>query len=142
MTGVTAINGNTLLAVFETETTGLFSIASITSTDDGKTWGNRKTIYTPSSPNTSAGAPQIITVGSNLVVSFQTNEDDPAPGGDYVGNTAAKLITSTNGGASWGNKITVGKAISHWPGLQALDATGFLMLFDYGGAKAQKVMLS
>ncbi|KAL6712725.1 hypothetical protein ACLMJK_009663 [Lecanora helva] len=144
MTGVTTISGTKLLAVFETETTGVFSIASITSTDDGKTWGNRRTIYNPSSPNTSAGAPQIATVGTSLAVSFQTNEDQvlTAPASDYVGKVAAKLITSTDGGATWGNKITVGQVQSVWPSLYTLNSASFLMLFDNGGAKAQKISLS
>lgn len=143
MVGVTAISGTTLMAVFESSTVGVFSIVSITSTDDGKTWKNRKTIYTPTSPNTSAGAPQIATIGTTLVVSFQTNEETSltAPAPNYVGNTTTKLITSTNGGASWGNKITVGKAVSVWPGLYALDASNLLVLFDNGGVKSQKVTL-
>lgn len=144
MTGVTTISGSNLMAVFETESTGLFSIAAITSTDDGKTWGNRKTIYTPDSPNTSAGAPQIITIGSYIVVSFQTNEDSElsAPASSYLTNTAAKLIMSGDSGATWGNKITVGNVVSVWPSLCTLDTADFLMLFDNGGAKAQKISLS
>ncbi|KAK4692754.1 hypothetical protein P7C71_g4512, partial [Lecanoromycetidae sp. Uapishka_2] len=144
MTGVTTVSGSNLMAVFETETTGLFSIASITSSNDGITWGDRNTIYTPDSPNTSAGAPQIITVGSNLVVSFQTNEDSDlaAPSSNYLTNTAAKLITSGDEGATWGNKITVGEIVSRWPGLYTLDTANLLMMFDDGGAKAQKVSLS
>lgn len=143
MVGVTAVSGTTLMAVFESSTVGVFSIVSITSTDDGRTWKNRKTVYTPTSPNTSAGAPQIATIGSTLVVSFQTNEESSltAPAPNYVGNTTTKLISSTNGGASWGNKITVGKAVSVWPGLYALDASNLLVLFDNGGVKAQKVLL-
>lgn len=144
MLGVTTISGNTLMAVFETKTTGAFSIGSIISTDDGKTWSNRRTVYTPTNPNTSAGAPQIVTVGSTLAVSFQTDEDTEltAPASDYVGNTTAKLITSTNDGASWGNKITVGQAVSVWPGLYTLDTANLLMLFDNGGVKAQKIVLN
>lgn len=144
MTGVTTVSGSNLLAVFETETTGLFSIASITSADDGKTWGNRTTIYTPTNVNASAGAPQIITVGSTLVVSFQTNEDYgmASPSISYLTNTAAKLITSGNAGSTWGNKLTVGEFVSLWPSLYTLDTADFLMMFDNGGAKAQKVSLS
>lgn len=58
MTGVTSASGVDLMAVFESESEGLFSVKSITSSDDGKTWGNRSTVYTPDSPNTSAGAPR------------------------------------------------------------------------------------
>ena len=70
MTGVVTVSGSTVMAVFESESTGTFTINAITSNDDGKTWGDRKTIYTPSNPNTSAGAPQIVCVGNNLAVSF------------------------------------------------------------------------
>ncbi len=144
MTGVTTISGTTLIAVFETESTGLFTIASITSTDDGKTWGDRKTVYTPDSNFTSAGAPQIITVGGTLVVSFQTNEDSElsAPAPSYVSRTTAKVITSADQGGTWGNKITVGGAVSVWPSLYTLDTASLLMMFDMGGAKAQQISLS
>ena len=144
MTGVATISGSTLMAVFESETNGVFSIFSITSTNNGQTWGNRKTIYTSTNPKASAGAPQIINVGGSLVVSFQTNEDlgSSAPSSSYPTATAAKLITSGNGGATWGNKITVGPASSVWPGLYDIDSTNFLMMFDHGGAKAQHITLS
>lgn len=144
MTGVTTISASNLLAVFETETTGLFTIASIASTDDGQTWGNRTTVYTPSSANTSAGAPQIITVGSTLVVSFQTNEDSvlDAPAESYLTDTAVKLVMSGDAGGTWGSKITVGEVVSVWSGLCILDEARFLMMFDNGGAKAQEIELS
>lgn len=144
MTGVTAISGTKLIAVFESETNGLFTVKSITSSDDGKTWGNRNTVYTPNSPNTSAGAPQIVNVGGTLCVSFMTNEDSTlsAPSSGYTTNTAAKFITSGNGGLTWGNKITVGQVLSVWPGLYSLGKTNLLMLFDNKGAKAQTITLS
>lgn len=144
MTGVTNVAGMDLMAVFESETEGTFSIQSITSSDDGKTWSNRNTVYTPDSANTSAGAPQIVNVGGTLCVSFMTNEDSAlaAPSSGYTTNTAAKLITSGDGGLVWGNKITVGPVLSVWPGLYALAGESLLMLFDNGGAKAQTITLS
>ena len=144
MTGVTTISGTKLMAVFETESQGTFTVSSITSSDDGKTWGNRNTIYTPDSPNTSAGAPQIVNTGGTLCVSFMTNEDSAlsSPSSGYTTNTAAKLITSGDGGLTWGNKITVGQVSSVWPGLYTLSKSSFLMLFDHGGAKAQTITLS
>lgn len=144
MTGVTTISGNRLICVFESETTGAFSIYSITSDDDGKTWGNRQTVYTPANPNTSAGAPQVINVGGTLAVSFITNEDSgassPSPG--YTNQVGVKLVTSGDGAATWGNKITVGQVQSIWAGLIDLDQNSFLVVFDHGGAKAQKVTLN
>lgn len=146
MTGVTAISGTgpNLMAVFESESSGTFNIMAITSSDDGKTWENRQTVYAPDSPNNSAGAPQIITVGGTLGVSFMTNEDVdlPVPSGSYTSNTAAKLITSGDGGATWGNKMTIGQVQSVWPGLYTLDDSSLLMMFDNGGSKAQKITLS
>ena len=144
MTGVVTISGNTVMAVFESESNGLFTIMSITSSDDGKTWGNRATVYTPDSVNTSAGAPQIANVGGKLAVSFMTNEDsqDASPTSSYTSNTAAKFITSGDSGSTWGNKVTVGQVQSVWPGLYTLDESNVLMMFDNGGAKAQKLSLS
>lgn len=146
MTGVAAISGTgpNLMAVFESESGGAFTVMSITSQDDGNTWGDRQTVYVPDSPNTSAGAPQIVNVGGSLGVSFMTNEDSilPAPSGSYTTNTAAKLITSGDGGVTWGNKMTVGQIQSVWPGLYTLDDSNLLMLFDNAGAKAQKITLS
>ncbi len=144
MTGVTTISGTNLMAVFESESDGTFDVDSITSSDDGKTWANRKTVYTPDSPNTSAGAPQIVNVGGTLCVSFMTNEDSnlAAPSNGYTSNTAAKLITSGDGGLTWSSKITVGPVLSAWPGLYALGKASLLMLFDHGGAKSQTITLS
>ena len=144
MTGVATISGTALMAVFESETNGYFTINAITSPDNGQTWGGRKTIYTPGAPNTSAGAPQIINVGGTLAVSFQTNEDlgASASSNSYPGTTACKLITSGNGGSTWGNKIMVGSVSSVWAGLYDIDGTNFLMMFDNGGAKAQLITLT
>ena len=75
MLGVATISGSNLIAVFETESTGVFNIMSITSADDGRTWSNRRMVYASTGTGNSAGAPQIINVGGRLVVSFQTSED-------------------------------------------------------------------
>lgn len=144
MTGVATISGSNVMAVFESQFTGMFTINAITSSDDGKTWADRKIVYTPSSPNTSAGAPQIVNVGGTLAVSFMTNEDSAlaAPSTNYTSNTAAKFITSGDGGNTWGNKVTVGQIQSVWPGLYTLNEANLLMMFDNGGAKAQKITLN
>ncbi|MCJ1485724.1 hypothetical protein MMC06_005899 [Schaereria dolodes] len=141
MTGVATIDGSNLIAVFESESNGLFHISSITSSDDGFTWGNRQTVYTPDTSGTSAGAPQVICVGGTLAVSFMTNEDTAAPSSGYTSDTAAKLVTSPDGGSTWGNKIMVGTVQSAWPGLLQIDAQTFYYLVDHGGAKAQMVTL-
>ncbi|KAI4125769.1 MAG: hypothetical protein LQ338_004086 [Usnochroma carphineum] len=146
MTSVAALSSPTsLILVYETETTGLFFLGAVFSADDGKTWGGRTTIYTPSSPNTSAGAPQVVNVGGTLVVSFMTNEDQQlsAPSNSYTDHTSVKVITSGDLGKTFGNKVTVGAPQSVWPGLMDLGAGGkFLYLLDKAGAKAQLITLS
>ncbi|KAL8734501.1 MAG: hypothetical protein Q9166_001401 [cf. Caloplaca sp. 2 TL-2023] len=146
MTSVASLaNSKSLMLVYETETTGLFYLGAVFSNDDGKTWSGRRTIYTPSSPNTSAGAPQIINVGGTLVVSFMTNEDQQLqqPAGAYTDHTAVKVITSGDLGTTWGNKVTVGQQQSSWPGLMDLGSNGqFLYLLDRAGAKSQLVTLT
>lgn len=144
MLGVTALGGSNLIAVFESTSNGFFSIHSMTSSNDGQSWGNRATVYTPIKPNTSAGAPQVANAGGTLVVSFMTNEnsENPEPSGSYTTNTASKLVTSSDGGSTWGNKMTVGNEQSTWPGLLELDDSNVLMMFDNGGAKAQKIRVS
>ncbi|KAL8791469.1 MAG: hypothetical protein Q9213_000086 [Squamulea squamosa] len=146
MTSVASLgNSNSLILVYETSTVGLFTLGAVFSSDDGRTWSGRRTIYTPSSPNTSAGAPQVLNVGGTLVVSFMTNEDEnlQAPSNSYTDRTAVKVITSGDLGRTWGNKLTVGAVQSSWPGLMDLGGTGkFLYLMDRAGAKSQLITLT
>ncbi|KAI4095400.1 MAG: hypothetical protein LQ344_001698 [Seirophora lacunosa] len=138
-------NPKSLVLVYETMSTGTFSLGAVFSADDGKTWGGRRIIYTPPSPNTSAGAPQVINVGGTLVASFMTNEDErlSAPSSSYTERTAAKVITSGDMGRTWGNKVTVGAVQSSWPGLLDLGSGGrFLYVMDRAGAKSQLVTLT
>lgn len=135
MLGVAAVSASNLIAVFESEQNGgPFSIHSITSADDGKTWGNRQTVYTPTGSGTNAQAPQVISVGGTLVVSFQTDEDSP-------GSDVTKVVTSGDGGVTWGHKLTFSPAVSQWAGLMTLDASSFLALAAHSGAMVQKVSL-
>ncbi|KAL9107002.1 MAG: hypothetical protein Q9227_008038 [Pyrenula ochraceoflavens] len=135
MQGVATVTGSELIDVFETETGGgQFTIGAVSSSDDGKTWGNRRTIFTPSVGNANANAPQVVNVGGTLVVSLQTDEDNP-------GQEAMKIITSGDGGATWGNKLTVLQPVSIWPGLLTLDDSSLLGMADNGGAKSQKILL-
>ncbi|KAL8802901.1 MAG: hypothetical protein Q9182_003517 [Xanthomendoza sp. 2 TL-2023] len=149
MTSVATLNdgsgGKSLILVYETSTTGLFSLGAISSSDDGRTWWNRRTIYTASSAHTSAGAPQVVNVGGTLVVSFMTNEDErrSAPSSSYTDHTAVKVITSGDLGRSWGNKMTVGEVQSSWPGVMDLGGQGkFLYLMERDGARGQAMQLS
>ena len=134
MFGAATVNGPNLIGVFEQETNGgQFTIGAVTSSDDGRTWGNSRTIFVPSAGN--ANAPQVVNVGGTMVTSVQTDEDSP-------GNVAAKVITSGDGGNTWGNKITFSPAISHWPGLVTLDNNDLLGLADDAGAKSQRITLN
>jgi hypothetical protein len=140
MVGVAAVSGSNLIAVFESEQNGYFTINSVTSSNDGQTWGNRQRVYTPVGTNRNAGAPQVVNVGGTLAVSFMTDED--ASGGTWVDNPDAKVVTSGDGGKTWGNKLTWSGISSFWPGLLDLDGSNFLGLVDDGGAKAQHIKLS
>jgi len=144
MTGVADVSGSNLMAVFESETNGIFTILSITSADDGKTWSStRCLVYASTGSGNSAGAPQIVNVGGTMVVSFMTSEDANlgSGGGAYTSHTAAKVVSSSDGGKTWGNKITTSPEQSNWPGLVVVDSKNFLALSDHAGAKAQKVTI-
>ena len=136
MPGVATISGSDLIAVFESEQGGYFQIDSVTSSDDGNTWGNRQIVHFPSGTDTNAIAPQVVNVGGTMCVSFMTDEDTGGSGDD------AKMVTSGDGGATWGNEINVFPPQANWPGMVTLDDTSLLYMADAGGAKSQKVLLS
>ncbi|KAF9465233.1 glycoside hydrolase family 93 protein [Collybia nuda] len=141
MVGVVNAGGNRLVAVFETTqgVNGQFVVDAITSNDDGLTWSSARTrVYTPTARN--AGAPQIVNVGGTLVVSFMTDEDTSSAH-VWPAQAAAKVVTSVDGGAKWGNKVTVGPTASLWPGMVGLSGSTFLALFEHQGAQAQRVVL-
>lgn len=74
MLGVTIAPGGSssdLIAIFEsldTVNTHVFTVVTVSSSDDGASWGNRRTVYTATGSQNNAGAPQIINVGGRLVV--------------------------------------------------------------------------
>ena len=132
-----------LICVFESDDTspggtGLFTLGAVTSTDDGATWGNRHTIYTPTGQGNNAGAPQVILAGSTLAVSFMTDED--TSNHRWINGADVKLITSADG-QTFGNKISVFPVQTNWPGQIALSDTSILVMGDNGGAKAQNILL-
>lgn len=61
---------------------------------------------------------------------------------DWINGAGAKLITSTDGGQTWSNKLEVFTPQANWPGMVTLDATSFLYMADKDGAKSQKMTLS
>ncbi|KAK3388502.1 Sialidase [Sordaria brevicollis] len=142
MTGVSLVSSDPcrkkeLICVFETTLPdGTFTISSVFSSDDGLTWGHRKTVYTAAGKKW-AGAPQVYLVGETLVVSFLTNEGTDLP---KIDGAYTKLVTSQDGGRSWrqrsGEAVTVAGTRSHWPGLFGLDGTRFLALYSVDGRGA------
>ena len=140
MTGVATISGSNLIAVFESKQGDTFQVDSITSSDDGNTWGNRQTVYLPTGTDNNAGAPQVVNVGGTLCVSFMTDEDTQLH--DWINGAGAKMITSGDGGSTWDNKIEVFSPQANWPGMVTLDDSSLLYMADKDGAKSQKVVLS
>lgn len=141
MVGVARVSGKKLMAVFESEQGGLFSVKGITSPDDGVTWGtDRQDVYTPTGTNNNAGAPQIVNVGGTLVVSFMTDEDTQLH--DWINGAGAKMVTSGDSGSTWDHKLQAFEPQANWPGLLTLDGSSFLYMADKDGAKSRKVVLS
>jgi hypothetical protein len=119
-------------AVFENTESGFFSIDYVISHDDGRSWGERGRLYTAKN-NGEAIAPQVVSVGGTLVVSFMTDE---STGGNGADGAQMKVITSTNGGKTWSGSVVTGEVASHWPGLFAQDSTHFLALYSKNGVGA------
>lgn len=141
MTGVATVSGSTLMTLFaSTKGSGRFSINSIISPDDGITWSNQQRVYT-TPPDRNAGAPQIVNVGGTLVLSFIIDENSTTSDADYTRRTSAKMTLSCDHGFTWGGKLTIGEAISVWPGLVQLDESNLLMMFDREGVVAQRLTL-
>ncbi|KAH8900920.1 hypothetical protein GQ53DRAFT_632773 [Thozetella sp. PMI_491] len=131
MLGVVRTGGSNLLAVFESlnPDTG---ITSVTSSDDGKTWGNRRTVFRSTVSGAFNSAPQVTLIGNKLVASFQTNEDT-------LSRTDVKVVTSTDGGASWGEKTTVLNACN-WAGIVTQDSAHVLVACESGGSSLAQTM--
>ncbi|TKA75492.1 hypothetical protein B0A49_02023 [Cryomyces minteri] len=141
MLGVAVVNGHRLIAVFESEQGGLFTVNNVTSADDGKTWGNRHRVYAPTGTNNNAGAPAGgPNVGGTLCVSFMTDGDTQQHA--WITGADDKMLTSGDGGATWGNRLRVFAPQSNWPSLLALDASSLPYMADFGSCEVQKVVLS
>ncbi|KAG2176412.1 hypothetical protein INT43_005646 [Umbelopsis isabellina] len=143
MPGVTEFNtgsGNKLLCIFETTEDGPFHVKSVTSSDDGITWGNRATVYVPTGTNNNAGSPQVATLGGNVLVSiFMTDEDTSTHA--WIQGAGVKALTSSDG-VTWGNKLSVSPPQTNWPGIIPLNNNQMLALFDHNGARSQAIQLS
>ncbi|PON21372.1 hypothetical protein TGAM01_v209823 [Trichoderma gamsii] len=136
MIGVANIdNSGNLIAVFENTESGPFTVDYVLSHDDGNSWGQRGRLYTARN-GAGAGAPQVINVGGTLITSFMTDEDVAGiPGSGYDG-AQMKVVTSIDGGQTWGPATVTGDARSHWPGLYTLNQTHFLALYSKDGLGA------
>ncbi|KAH8552515.1 glycoside hydrolase family 93 protein [Umbelopsis sp. PMI_123] len=147
MPGVTEFDtgtGKQLLAIFETTEdgphTGPFRVKSVTSSDDGNSWGNRNTVYIPQGTNNNAGSPQVATMDNNVLVAiFMTDEDTSLH--NWTQGASAKALVSTDG-VHWSNKITVSPVQTSWPGIIPLDTNHLLTLFDHQGVHTQAMLLS
>lgn len=129
----TSPGSSKLIAVFESlaPETG---ITSVTSSDDGKTWGNRRVVYKSSVAGSRQQAPQVVLVGTTLVASFQTNEDNPNADTNIP---YTKIIASTDQGASWHGKITVHEKCE-WAGEVVLDQKNLLVLCNVDNSDVAK----
>jgi hypothetical protein len=131
MIGVAELDGR-LYMVFESQPSGHFQVFMMESGNGGASWENRRVIHDPQCSGTcNSGAPQIVTVGSTLVVSFMTDEDGPL--GSWPSNGSAKLIASSDSGVSWSDATLVNGEGSMWPGLFNLDDESFFITYEYKG---------
>ncbi|CCC12121.1 hypothetical protein SMACR_05858 [Sordaria macrospora] len=150
MTGVSAVSSSPcrqkeLICVFETTLPdGTFSIARVLSYDDGRTWGERETVYMAKDRKW-AGAPQVYLVGETLVTSFLTNEGTDMP---KIDGAYTKMVVSKDQGRTWTGTRgmeqaeTVAGVGSHWPGLFSLNETHFLALYSTDAMGAVGHLLS
>lgn len=140
MVGVARLGtgSSTLVAVFESlaPDTGIHAITSV---DDGATWGDRRVVYASSVSGADQGAPQIAYINGQLVVSFQTNEDTLTT---VTSDWDVKVVVSTDGGATWGEKTTVLDSCN-WAGELTVDDQHLLVMCGgSGGAMAQTMLVS
>ena len=144
MFGCTNAPGGGLIAVFESASfepgakAVVTQLISMTSTD-GVTWKDRNTVYT-SPANNNAGSPQILNVGGKLIVTFMTDEDTSKH--KWTEGANVKALMSSDGGKTWGSKVTVGDVQSNWPGLvDGGDGKSIWILYENSGSWAQKLTI-
>jgi hypothetical protein len=154
MPGVARLTDGTLFVVFEASDAppSRFVIRSVRSTDNGKTWSERRElVYRPKNPIASrwaAGAPSVVLARpGQLLVSFQTDEDvaydrgdsksDPANADyDYLRHARFKYITSSDGGRTWSDAVvltTASQVPALWGALYAADRDVIFAASSIGG---------
>ncbi|KAG2188167.1 hypothetical protein INT44_000918 [Umbelopsis vinacea] len=144
MPGITEFDtgsGKRLLCIFETTQDGPFHVKSVTSDDDGITWGNRSVVYVPTGTNNNAGSPQVATLGGNVLVAIFMTDEDLSPH-KWITGAGVKSLVSTDG-VNWSNKLSVSPPQSNWPGIFPLNDNEFITTFDHaGGVQSQAIKLS
>ncbi len=97
-------NGDWLCFFEATDEENPFVIKMVRSSNEGKTWENRQPVYQPKKSGKLASAPWgLLLRDQRLFCSFQTDEDQS----DGLGAVDMKVVMSTDGGKTWGNKNTV-----------------------------------
>ena len=143
MLGVAQMPGGgpgSLIAVFESGHTatggdGHFTIDAVVSNDDGRTWGERRTVYAAKRPGGNANAPQIVLESGTLVMSFMTDEDWS---GNGPLNAKVKVITSPDG-QNWSPPLEVFGPGAAWAGLLEMGVGSVLVFGDSGGVVSRNV---
>ncbi|KAI0835789.1 glycoside hydrolase family 93 protein [Hypoxylon sp. FL0890] len=129
-----ATGQSALVMVFEINDNTHVYLGTMTSYDDGNTWGNRNTIYRPSQHN--AGAPQIASLGNNLAVVFMTDEDRAVSDIAWPNKADIKMIFSTqlrNGQLTWTSQtFELSGQSSYWPGLFQRGTNDVMAVYERG----------
>lgn len=123
-----------LVMVFEVKEGNQFHLGTVTSYDDGNTWGSRSTIYQISQHN--AGAPQIASLGQNLAVVFMTDEDRNVDELDWPRKADVKMIFSSalsNGQIAWTTEtMHISGENSFWPGTFQKGSDDIIAVYELG----------
>lgn len=128
MVGVAEIDPQHLIAVFEslsTDPNGGSYVGTVESFDGGNTWDQSTRTHVYDVAGVTIGAPQILKVGDNLVVSFQANDEDR-------GRVDAKIISKPINGQWDQNTAKTVAQSSQWNGLTAIDDSSFFYLTGNG----------
>ncbi|KAI1215197.1 glycoside hydrolase family 93 protein [Annulohypoxylon truncatum] len=131
-----------LVMVFEINDNTHVYLGTVTSYDDGLTWGSRATIFRPADHN--AGAPQIAAVGANLAVAFMTDEDRAVSDIAWPANADVKMIFSAqlrNGQLTWTTQtLELSVDSSYWPGAFQRDDNDVIAVYERGGVPYGRVI--
>ncbi|OTA99426.1 glycoside hydrolase family 93 protein [Hypoxylon sp. CI-4A] len=132
----------TLVMVFEVKEGNYVHLATVTSTNDGESWGSRSTIFQAANHN--AGAPQIASVGNNLAVVFMTDEDTDASSLNWPDKATIKMIFSSElrgGQLDWTTQtLKLSDASAYWPGAFQRASNDIIAVYERGGTPYGKVV--